>query len=167
MFHFVTSDSGGEHRGIQIRRRESQECVEGTKGGLGELDRKKQAHVMSITEGHILHYTYKVYVTQPTSSEGNGLTTTGKSQKQQGSAPLPFFDHDFASYHTTEWFRWELNVQLLAKGASQLHAANEVRNKFKALLIKLLATHGKDTINVFSETHCRLEVENFPKTARE
>eukprot|EP00957_Ditylum_brightwellii_P212002 15366845-Ditylum_brightwellii.AAC.1 len=59
------------------------------------------------------------------SSEGNGLNTAGKSQKQQGSAPLPFLDHDFASYHTTDWFHWELNVQLLAKGASQLNAANK------------------------------------------
>eukprot|EP00957_Ditylum_brightwellii_P041947 3176927-Ditylum_brightwellii.AAC.1 len=50
MLHFVTSNSGGEHRGIQIRRRESQECMEGTKGGLEELDRKKQVHVMSIIE---------------------------------------------------------------------------------------------------------------------
>eukprot|EP00957_Ditylum_brightwellii_P093806 7143314-Ditylum_brightwellii.AAC.1 len=60
------------------------------------------------------------------SGEGNGLTTTGKSQKQQGSATLPFLDHDFASYHTTEWFQWGLNVQLLAKGASQLNSANKV-----------------------------------------
>eukprot|EP00957_Ditylum_brightwellii_P030406 2302641-Ditylum_brightwellii.AAC.1 len=81
------------------------------------------------------------------SGEGNGPTTDGKSQKQQGSAPLPFLDHDFASYHTTEWFQWKLNVRLLAKGASQLNAANEVGNKVKALLIKLLATHGKDNIN--------------------
>eukprot|EP00957_Ditylum_brightwellii_P038643 2921181-Ditylum_brightwellii.AAC.1 len=63
------------------------------------------------------------------SSEGNGPTTTDKSQKQQSVAPLPFLDHDSASYHTTEWFQWELNVQLLAKEASQLNAANEVENK--------------------------------------
>eukprot|EP00957_Ditylum_brightwellii_P143498 10931907-Ditylum_brightwellii.AAC.1 len=63
------------------------------------------------------------------SSEGNGLNTAGESQKQQGSAPLPFLDHDFASNHTTEWFQWELNVQLLTKGSSQLNAAKEVGNK--------------------------------------
>eukprot|EP00957_Ditylum_brightwellii_P171970 13093015-Ditylum_brightwellii.AAC.1 len=63
------------------------------------------------------------------SSGGNGLTTAGKSQKQQGSDPLSILDHDFASYHTTEWFQWELNVQLLAKGASQLNTANKVGNK--------------------------------------
>eukprot|EP00957_Ditylum_brightwellii_P080549 6127357-Ditylum_brightwellii.AAC.1 len=66
-----------------------------------------------------------------------------------------------------EWFQWELNVQLLAKGVSQLNAANKVGNKFKALLIKLLAIHGKDNINVFSKTCCCLEVENFSKRARE
>eukprot|EP00957_Ditylum_brightwellii_P001994 153769-Ditylum_brightwellii.AAC.1 len=101
------------------------------------------------------------------SNEGNGLTTAGKSQKQQSWDPLPFLDHDFESYHTTEWYQWELNVQLLAKGASQLIATNEVGNKVKALLIKLLDTHGKGNINVFSETHQHLEVENFPKTTRE
>eukprot|EP00957_Ditylum_brightwellii_P096955 7383977-Ditylum_brightwellii.AAC.1 len=40
--------------------------------------------------------------TQLMSGEGNGLNTAGKSQKQQGGTPLPFLDHDFASYHTTE-----------------------------------------------------------------
>eukprot|EP00957_Ditylum_brightwellii_P128474 9799146-Ditylum_brightwellii.AAC.1 len=68
------------------------------------------------------------------SSEGNGTTTTGKSQKQQDSASLPFLDHDFASHQTMEWFQWELNVQLLTKGASQLNATNKVGNKVKALL---------------------------------
>eukprot|EP00957_Ditylum_brightwellii_P021052 1586391-Ditylum_brightwellii.AAC.1 len=101
------------------------------------------------------------------SGEGNGPTITGKSQKQQGRAPLLFLDHIFASYQTIEWYQWELNVQLLVKGASQLNAANEVGNKVKALLIKLLATHGKDNINMFSETYQRLEVEKFPKIIRE
>eukprot|EP00957_Ditylum_brightwellii_P084967 6461407-Ditylum_brightwellii.AAC.1 len=59
------------------------------------------------------------------SGEGNELNIAGKSQKQQGGAPLLFLDHDFASYHTTESFQWELNVQLLAKGASQFNAANK------------------------------------------
>eukprot|EP00957_Ditylum_brightwellii_P020875 1574546-Ditylum_brightwellii.AAC.1 len=59
------------------------------------------------------------------SSKDNGPTTAGKSQKQQGGAPLPLLDHDFAPYHTTEWFQWELDVQLLAKGASQLNANNK------------------------------------------
>eukprot|EP00957_Ditylum_brightwellii_P000856 67957-Ditylum_brightwellii.AAC.1 len=60
------------------------------------------------------------------SGEGNGPNTAGKSQKQQCGAPLTFLDHGFASYHTAKWFQWELNVQLLAKGASQLNAANKV-----------------------------------------
>eukprot|EP00957_Ditylum_brightwellii_P149019 11346410-Ditylum_brightwellii.AAC.1 len=75
------------------------------------------------------------------SGECNGSNTAGKSQKQQGSASLLFLDHDFLPYHTTEWFQWELNVQLLAKGASQLNPANKVGNNVKALLIKLLAIH--------------------------
>eukprot|EP00957_Ditylum_brightwellii_P211208 15365893-Ditylum_brightwellii.AAC.1 len=97
--------------------------------------------------------------------EGNGLNTAGKSQKQQGGTTLPFLDNDFVSYHTTEWFQWELNVQSLAKRASQFNAANEVGNKMKALPIKLLATHSKDNINVFSEIRRHLEVKNFPKAA--
>eukprot|EP00957_Ditylum_brightwellii_P110115 8397945-Ditylum_brightwellii.AAC.1 len=101
------------------------------------------------------------------SGEGNWPTTAGKSQKQHRGAPLPFLDHDFVSYHTTEWFQWELNVQLLVKGASQLNTANKVGNKVKALLIKLLTIHDKDNINVFSKTHHCLEVENFPKIAIE
>eukprot|EP00957_Ditylum_brightwellii_P141751 10800478-Ditylum_brightwellii.AAC.1 len=73
--------------------------------------------------------------------EGNGPNTAGKSQKQQGSTPPPFLDHDFVSYYTMAWFQWELMVQLLAKGSLQLNVANKVGNKVKALLIKLLATH--------------------------
>eukprot|EP00957_Ditylum_brightwellii_P097084 7393285-Ditylum_brightwellii.AAC.1 len=109
------------------------------------------------------------------SSEGNGLNTAGESQKQQGGTSLLFLDHDFASYHTTQWLQWELNVQLMAKGASQLNGANKVGNKVghkvgnkvKALLIKLLAIYGKDNINVLSKIRRRLEVENFLKIARE
>eukprot|EP00957_Ditylum_brightwellii_P133608 10186707-Ditylum_brightwellii.AAC.1 len=90
------------------------------------------------------------------SGKGNGPSNAGKSQKQQGGTPLPSLDHDFASYHTVEWFQWELNVQLLAKGASQFNATNKVGKKVKVLLIKLLSTHSKDNINVFSKT-CQLK----------
>eukprot|EP00957_Ditylum_brightwellii_P053045 4021776-Ditylum_brightwellii.AAC.2 len=76
-------------------------------------------------------------------------------------------DHDFKAYHTTEWHQWELNVQMLAKGATQLNAANDVRTKTKALLIKLLTVHVKDNINVFAKTRKHLEIENFPKGAKE
>eukprot|EP00957_Ditylum_brightwellii_P198558 15132941-Ditylum_brightwellii.AAC.1 len=56
---------------------------------------------------------------------------------------------------------------MLAKGALQLNGANEVGNKVKSLLIKLLAAHGKDNINMFSETHRCLEVENFLKSVKD
>eukprot|EP00957_Ditylum_brightwellii_P189057 14391955-Ditylum_brightwellii.AAC.1 len=79
--------------------------------------------------------------------DGNGSNTGSNKPKQQGGSLLPFLDHDFKAYHTTEWCKWELNVQMLAKGATQLNAANEVGMKTKALLIKLLAVHGKDNIN--------------------
>eukprot|EP00957_Ditylum_brightwellii_P149326 11372604-Ditylum_brightwellii.AAC.1 len=87
--------------------------------------------------------------------------------KQQGSSLLPFLDHDFNVYHTTKWYRWELNIQMLAKGETQLNAANDIGMKTKALLIKLPAAHGKDNMNVFAETKQYLEIENFPKGTKE
>eukprot|EP00957_Ditylum_brightwellii_P111774 8525680-Ditylum_brightwellii.AAC.1 len=68
------------------------------------------------------------------SGDGNEPNTGNKCPKQQGGSPLPFFDHDFKAYHTTEWYQWELNVQILAKGATQLNAGNDVGTKMKALL---------------------------------
>eukprot|EP00957_Ditylum_brightwellii_P107162 8175653-Ditylum_brightwellii.AAC.1 len=56
---------------------------------------------------------------------------------------------------------------MLAKGATQLNAANDIGTKTKALLIKLVAVHGRDNINVFAKTRRRLEIENFPKGAKE
>eukprot|EP00957_Ditylum_brightwellii_P206808 15350092-Ditylum_brightwellii.AAC.1 len=56
---------------------------------------------------------------------------------------------------------------MLAKGATQLNTANNVGTKMKALLIKLLIVLGKANINVFAETKQHLEIENFPKGAKE
>eukprot|EP00957_Ditylum_brightwellii_P148080 11274130-Ditylum_brightwellii.AAC.1 len=56
---------------------------------------------------------------------------------------------------------------MLAKGATQLNAANYVGTKTEALPIKLLIVHDKDNINVFAETKQHLEIENFPKGAKE
>eukprot|EP00957_Ditylum_brightwellii_P007625 576751-Ditylum_brightwellii.AAC.1 len=33
-----------------------------------------------------------------------------------------------------EWYQWEVNIQLLAKGATQLSLANDVVGKVKSLL---------------------------------
>eukprot|EP00957_Ditylum_brightwellii_P077740 5907107-Ditylum_brightwellii.AAC.1 len=63
--------------------------------------------------------------------EGNGPTTAGKSQKQQGGAPLLFLNCDFVSYHTTERFQWEINMQLLVKGESQLMPPTKLETKSK------------------------------------
>eukprot|EP00957_Ditylum_brightwellii_P100704 7674162-Ditylum_brightwellii.AAC.1 len=73
------------------------------------------------------------------SGDVNEPNTISNKPKQQGGSLLPFLDHDFKAYHTTEWYQWEPNVQMLAKGATQLNAANDVGTKMKALLIKLLA----------------------------
>eukprot|EP00957_Ditylum_brightwellii_P027813 2103083-Ditylum_brightwellii.AAC.1 len=101
------------------------------------------------------------------SGDVNEPNTRNEHPKQQRGSLLPFLDHNFKAYHTTEWYQWELKVQMLAKGATQLTAANDVDTKTKFLLIKLLAVHGKDNINVFAETKRCLEVENFPKGAKE
>eukprot|EP00957_Ditylum_brightwellii_P197910 15077133-Ditylum_brightwellii.AAC.1 len=101
------------------------------------------------------------------SGVGNEPNTSSDKSKQQEGYLLPFMDHDFKAYHTTEWYQWELNVQMLAKGTTQLNAANNIGTKTNALLIKLLAVHGKDYINVFAETKQHLEIENIPKGTKE
>eukprot|EP00957_Ditylum_brightwellii_P009776 737206-Ditylum_brightwellii.AAC.1 len=60
----------------------------------------------------------------------------------------------------------EVNVQLLAKGATQMNSANDVGAKAKPVLVKLYEAHRKDTINIFSETKRCLEVEMSPKTSK-
>eukprot|EP00957_Ditylum_brightwellii_P115165 8783068-Ditylum_brightwellii.AAC.1 len=92
------------------------------------------------------------------SKDGNEPNTGSNRPKQQGGSPLALLDHDFKAYHTTEWYQWELNVQMLAKGATQLNAANDVGTKTKALLIKLLVMHGKGNINVFDKIKRHLEI---------
>ena len=75
-----------------------------------------------------------------------------QDKKYQGGKTLPFLDHDFTGYHSTKWYQWEVNIQLLAKGATQLYLTNVIEGKVKALLIKLYTAQGKDTINIFQKT---------------
>eukprot|EP00957_Ditylum_brightwellii_P145349 11069421-Ditylum_brightwellii.AAC.1 len=100
------------------------------------------------------------------SGDGNEPNTNSNKPKQQGGSLLPFLDHDFKAYHTTEWYQWKLNVQMLVKGTTQLNAANNIGTELKALLIKLLTVHDKDNINGFLETKQCLEIENLPKGAK-
>eukprot|EP00957_Ditylum_brightwellii_P078642 5978657-Ditylum_brightwellii.AAC.1 len=69
-------------------------------------------------------------------------------KKYEGGTALLFLDHDFAGYHITKWYQWEIKVQLLAKGATQLNSVNDVETKVKALL------------------RC-LKVKNFLKSAKD
>eukprot|EP00957_Ditylum_brightwellii_P172188 13108073-Ditylum_brightwellii.AAC.1 len=101
------------------------------------------------------------------SGDGNAPSTKNGPLKQQGGCQLPFLDHDFTSHHSTEWYQWEINVQLKATGATQLNSANTVGPKIKAFLIKLFATHDKENVNAFSENHRCLEVENFPAATKD
>eukprot|EP00957_Ditylum_brightwellii_P021885 1650375-Ditylum_brightwellii.AAC.1 len=60
---------------------------------------------------------------------GNETLPVSSASKQQGGAPLLFLDHGSCGYHNTEWFQWEIDVHLFAKGATQLNLANKVGNK--------------------------------------
>eukprot|EP00957_Ditylum_brightwellii_P035473 2689133-Ditylum_brightwellii.AAC.1 len=51
----------------------------------------------------------------------------------------------------SKWYQWELTIQLKATGAAQFNSANTVGPKIKTFLVKLLAMHGKENVNVFSE----------------
>eukprot|EP00957_Ditylum_brightwellii_P096364 7339058-Ditylum_brightwellii.AAC.1 len=57
-----------------------------------------------------------------------------QDKKYHGEKALPFLDYDFTGYHPMKWYQWEINAQLLAKGATQLNLANEIRGKVKSLL---------------------------------
>eukprot|EP00957_Ditylum_brightwellii_P001185 93266-Ditylum_brightwellii.AAC.1 len=100
------------------------------------------------------------------SAAGNGPANNDKQCKQQGGKPLPFLYHDFHGYTNTEWYQWELTVQILTKGATQMNSANDVGTEFKAFLVKVFATH-KNMTNVLTENKQCLEVETFPKGAKE
>eukprot|EP00957_Ditylum_brightwellii_P174398 13278844-Ditylum_brightwellii.AAC.1 len=100
------------------------------------------------------------------SRDGNEPHTSNNEPKQQEGFPLSFLDHGLEAYHTTEWYQWELNVQMLAKVATQLNAVNNIGTKTKALLIKLLAVHDKDNTNVFAKTRQCLEIEMFLKAQK-
>eukprot|EP00957_Ditylum_brightwellii_P145036 11045782-Ditylum_brightwellii.AAC.1 len=88
---------------------------------------------------------------------GKEKAATFHDKKYQGGKALPFLDHDFTGYNTMEWYQWEVNIQLLAKGAMQLSSANYIGRKVKTLFVKLYAVHGKDMINIFSENKRQLK----------
>eukprot|EP00957_Ditylum_brightwellii_P165828 12625445-Ditylum_brightwellii.AAC.1 len=81
------------------------------------------------------------------SGDSNEPSPDNSPLKQQGRHLLPFLNHDFTSYHNTEWYQWEINVQLKATGATQLDSANTVGPKIKAFLVELFAMNGKENIN--------------------
>eukprot|EP00957_Ditylum_brightwellii_P183568 13982703-Ditylum_brightwellii.AAC.1 len=58
------------------------------------------------------------------SREGNAPSANGSPPKQQGGTLLSFLNNDFKSYHNTERYQCELNIQLKATGATQLNSAN-------------------------------------------
>eukprot|EP00957_Ditylum_brightwellii_P064665 4908028-Ditylum_brightwellii.AAC.1 len=79
------------------------------------------------------------------SGDGNVPSPDNGPLKQQGGHPLPFLDHDFTSYHNTEWYQWEINVQLQATGATQLNSANTVGQKSRHFLLSFLPQMARKT----------------------
>eukprot|EP00957_Ditylum_brightwellii_P070552 5360308-Ditylum_brightwellii.AAC.1 len=49
----------------------------------------------------------------------------------QGGKALPFLDHNFTGSHTAQWYQWEVNIQLLGKGTTQLNLPNDVGEKLR------------------------------------
>eukprot|EP00957_Ditylum_brightwellii_P066721 5062864-Ditylum_brightwellii.AAC.1 len=72
------------------------------------------------------------------SRDGNAPSTDDGPLKRQGRTPLPLLDHDFKSYHNTEWYQWEINAQLKATGATQLNSVNTVGPKSRHFLLSFL-----------------------------
>eukprot|EP00957_Ditylum_brightwellii_P017888 1347241-Ditylum_brightwellii.AAC.1 len=72
------------------------------------------------------------------SRDGNEPSTSSNKPKQQGGSLLSFLDHNFKAYHTTEWYQWELNIQMLAKGTTQLNTANNNNNN-----LNIYSSHSK------------------------
>eukprot|EP00957_Ditylum_brightwellii_P180514 13750264-Ditylum_brightwellii.AAC.1 len=104
--------------------------------------------------------------TESTADSGKVKTAVFHDKKYQGGKALPCLNHNFTGYHITERYNWEVNVQLVAKGATQLNSANDVGRKVKALIVKLYAAYEKDTINIFSGDKRQLKVKNFLKSAK-
>eukprot|EP00957_Ditylum_brightwellii_P092165 7016691-Ditylum_brightwellii.AAC.1 len=62
---------------------------------------------------------------------GNETSPVSSTAQQQNGSLLPFLDHDFQGYYNSEWFQWEIKVQLLNKGTTQLNLTNKLGNKVK------------------------------------
>eukprot|EP00957_Ditylum_brightwellii_P034113 2585605-Ditylum_brightwellii.AAC.2 len=78
---------------------------------------------------------YKDYTkTKLIADSGKENAMSFQDKKYQGGKALLFLDHDFTGYHTMEWYQCEVNVQLLAKCATQLNLANDAGGKVKSLL---------------------------------
>ena len=69
-------------------------------------------------------------------------------------------------YEVTELYQWAMCIQLSARGATSKGPVNEIVNKTKHLLLKLVKTHGNNTFTVYSEKEKHLKVATFPNNAK-
>eukprot|EP00957_Ditylum_brightwellii_P060142 4567179-Ditylum_brightwellii.AAC.1 len=99
-------------------------------------------------------------------NSGKEKAATFHDIKYQGGKALPFLGHDFTGYHTMEWYQWEVNIQLLTKGAIQLNSANDIGGEVKALIVKLYTVHKKDTIRFFFRKQETTRSQKFPEISK-
>eukprot|EP00957_Ditylum_brightwellii_P201761 15327127-Ditylum_brightwellii.AAC.1 len=57
---------------------------------------------------------------------------------------LTFFDLSFVGYESSDRYQWEVNVQMLAKGADIMVLANEVDVKVATLRSSYIKCTGRD-----------------------
>eukprot|EP00957_Ditylum_brightwellii_P049595 3762014-Ditylum_brightwellii.AAC.1 len=70
---------------------------------------------------------YKSYTgTKPMVDSGKENAVSFQDKTYQGEKAQLFLDHDFTGHHTMEWYQWEVNIQLLVKGATQLNSAYDI-----------------------------------------
>eukprot|EP00957_Ditylum_brightwellii_P194224 14792433-Ditylum_brightwellii.AAC.1 len=84
----------------------------------------------------------------------------------QNGVALLVLDPKLNEYEITELYQWEMCIQLSAQGATSNYPVNEIENKVKHLLLKLVETHSNNTFMVYSEEEKRLKVATFPNDAK-
>eukprot|EP00957_Ditylum_brightwellii_P136674 10422536-Ditylum_brightwellii.AAC.1 len=84
----------------------------------------------------------------------------------QNCVALLVLDPKLNGYEITELYQWEMCIQLSAQGATSNYPVNEIGNKVKHSLLKLVKIHGNNTFTVYSEKEKHLKVATFPHDAK-
>ena len=84
----------------------------------------------------------------------------------QNGVALLVLDLKLNGYKVTELYQWAMCIQLSVQGATSNCPMNEIGNKAKHLLLKLVKTHGNNTFTVYSEKEKHLKVATFPNNTK-